>query len=224
MPINSNYKIIFVHIPKCAGTSVEKFLGMANITNLFSYKPIKATTLKYDKSKFSKEELFNFENVTPQHLTAVELRKILDPDVFNSFYKFSVVRNPYDRLVSEYYYIHETPSEKTKPFRGEGFDVFLETVFKLPEEEQLALFDGHLQLQSNYIVDKDDKILVDEVFKIEDITACEKKLQSIVGTERTLPHSRPTTENEVMKLLSKEQKNFIYSKYEKDFVLLGYDR
>lgn len=62
-------KLIFVHIPKTAGTSLCTALyGDTNI-----------------------------------HLTASELR-FIDKEKFDSYFKFAVVRNPWDRLCSAYFY------------------------------------------------------------------------------------------------------------------------
>ena len=38
-----------------------------------------------------------------RHFTVLDI-KTLFPNLFNKYYKFSFVRNPYDRLLSEYYW------------------------------------------------------------------------------------------------------------------------
>lgn len=62
-------RTIFIHIPKCAGTSINHTL--------------------YGHSTW--------------HWTAAELR-FINKKKFNRYFKFSVVRNPYDRLYSTYLY------------------------------------------------------------------------------------------------------------------------
>lgn len=224
MPINSKYKTIFVHIPKCAGTSIEKYLGMSTIDNLFSYKPIKLTTLKYDTASFTEEELKQFEEVTPQHLTATQLKKIIPEKIFNSYFKFSVVRNPYDRLLSEYAYIHETPTTKTSRFRNLSFADFIDEVFALDSISALTLFDGHLNNQSDYIYDEKDNLLVDQVYKVEELNACITKLQQLSSSTRTLPHSRATSFSSDEDFFTQINKDKIYERYERDFILLNYTR
>ena len=70
--ISHKHKCIFIHIPKCAGTSVE----------------------------------VNFSNKHSNHCpVAVFARKY--PRKFKNYFKFSFVRNPFDRLVSVYaYYVN----------------------------------------------------------------------------------------------------------------------
>ena len=62
--------IIFIHIPKAAGTSIAN-------------------------------EIYGKRN---GHLTASQVVKILGKDEFNRKFSFSISRNPYDRLVSSYFY------------------------------------------------------------------------------------------------------------------------
>jgi hypothetical protein len=71
------YKLIYFHIPKCAGVSVRRAIGI-------------------DK----KSHNFPFTNVSVG--LAIDVRAQTDDNVYNSFHKFSIVRNPYERMVSLY--------------------------------------------------------------------------------------------------------------------------
>ena len=83
--INHKHKFIFIHIPKTAGESIE-------VT--FQAKG----ELKYWAS-------FDHTNHEPlQHLTANEIKKRLGKSEYNKYYKFSFVRNPFSRCVSEYFW------------------------------------------------------------------------------------------------------------------------
>jgi len=66
-------KIIFIHIPRTGGTSVEKY---------FNFKPSVDWKIK-----------------TAQHLT---LKEYGDHYELDDYFKFSIVRNPWDRLISWY--------------------------------------------------------------------------------------------------------------------------
>ena len=76
--INHKHKCIFLHIEKNAGTSVEKHL------------------LGYDMWE-------NLETRAFKHLTVERAKKIYKRH-WNEYFKFSIVRNPWDRWVS--YYAH----------------------------------------------------------------------------------------------------------------------
>ena len=70
--ISDIYKFIFLHIPKTGGTSIEKYI-----------KP------------------YCFR-VGHHHLPAKRMEKRLGPQKFNQYFKFTFVRNPWDKYVSEY--------------------------------------------------------------------------------------------------------------------------
>lgn len=69
MPISFKHKIIFIHIPKNAGTAITNGLDMTDIGHHYP---------NYYKTKYPKE--------------------------WDTFVKFAVIRNPWDRVVSNYEY------------------------------------------------------------------------------------------------------------------------
>jgi hypothetical protein len=48
------------------------------------------------------EKLFNYEGI--KHQRPIELINILGQTTWDSYFKFTFVRNPWDRTVSEYFY------------------------------------------------------------------------------------------------------------------------
>lgn len=84
MPISSTLHTIFIHIPKNAGESIERTLDMYGGNPLETFWGV-------------------LENRSVlQHLTAVQVRERLLSDVWDQYFKFAVVRNPWSRAVSEY--------------------------------------------------------------------------------------------------------------------------
>lgn len=69
-------KLIFIHLPKCAGTSIEMAL--------------------------TGESWHRGESQREQHLTAAETRESYGDDIFASYFKFAIVRNPWDLLIAYY--------------------------------------------------------------------------------------------------------------------------
>jgi Sulfotransferase family len=74
-------KYVFIHIPKCAGTSIHHALNCLHT----------ARSLPIEKPKYHK------------HSKAIHVRKVLGREWDNSF-KFSFVRNPWDLMVSSYHW------------------------------------------------------------------------------------------------------------------------
>lgn len=151
MPISHSKQCIFVHIPKNAGTTIERCMGMQNSESLYS-------TRKNKKYK-----------VCPQHLYAAEILELM-PNASEYFW-FTIVRNPLDRLVSEYHYIKSTKCAASK-FASLDFSNFVNCLH-LPAAERAFIFDRHLEPQVNFIQGVDNI----EIFKFEQLNACFKMLQ-----------------------------------------------
>lgn len=80
MFINHKHKFIFVHVPKNAGTSIRNSFDING----------------YDKKVVRRKY---------PHYSCSEIKEYCGDTTWNNFYTFSVVRNPYDRMVS-YYHFH----------------------------------------------------------------------------------------------------------------------
>lgn len=144
MPVSLKYRTILVHVPKTAGTSIEKVLGV-----------------------YGRPECLHglINNTYMQHLTAEEIVVLMGKSLYQKFYSIAFVRNPWDRCVSEYAYLKKAGH----PFvAGLTFSQFID---KLPAK-QGALpkhIYQHLRPQSDYIIDKDGNSLVDYVASFEDL-------------------------------------------------------
>ena len=95
MPYLKEHNLIFIHIPKTGGTSIEKAFGI--------YR-------KWDYSKLihTKESVKNGITTAPQHWTPDLIEQYLGREVYNNSTKFTIVRNPYTRVLSEYFYRHKS--------------------------------------------------------------------------------------------------------------------
>jgi hypothetical protein len=85
MPIYHKYKAIFIHIPKSAGTFIHE-------------KVFK------ESSRMSKEILFGWDRSQPLNHASYNKVCELTKNLYLDYYTFAFVRNPYDRLVSEFFY------------------------------------------------------------------------------------------------------------------------
>ena len=84
--ISFDKKFIFVHINKTAGTSIEKALSNYGVRKLEENSDLELE-LTYKQS---------------QHFNTEEYKKHLG-DGYDDYYKFTIIRNPFDRVVSYYY-------------------------------------------------------------------------------------------------------------------------
>lgn len=217
MPVSHEYKTIFVHIPKTAGTSIEEVFNCTNIENLYSTERSFKLVLPYN---FKTSEIKDTALLkTPQHLTLSELKDLLPHEVYTNYYKFCVVRNPYKRLASEYFYRLNTYFiTRTSNFYIPSFEVLVNKL-NLPQKERIIDFDGHLELQSNYINED-----INDIFYYEQIDVCFNKIFSIKQKEVKIPHKRKNPFSKpYQELYTPELQEKVYNFYKEDFIRFGYD-
>ena len=124
MPICSERKLAFVHIPKTAGSSITRLLGMTTRDHFFE---VNYTAYTVDGVTYA-----------PQHLTPALLADLV-PD-WDQYTTFCFTRHPYAKAVSEYYFLRKDIGHKrTRIFRK--VRVFIEPLFRRWIGRQLALKD-----------------------------------------------------------------------------------
>ena len=96
-------KFLFIHIPKTGGNSIQKSLVDYSEDEIVVKLPVQdginrfAISSKYDVKK---------------HSTLLEYKNKIDADLYSQIYKFSVIRNPWDRVVSLYFHSYRTWNKK----------------------------------------------------------------------------------------------------------------
>lgn len=152
-------KCIFIHIPKAAGTSVLAALGK-----------------KSEKGR---------DHVTWQTYKKASSRK------FNEYYKFSFVRDPYSRALSAYHYILKGGNQGAEDMQTaqsmeqyDDFDDFVEKgLWK-------GAFRSHLLFhpQSCFIMDADDRLMVDYLGHFETLEDDFKIVADKLGIDSPIAH------------------------------------
>ncbi|MGB3516786.1 MAG: sulfotransferase family 2 domain-containing protein [Elainellaceae cyanobacterium] len=136
MIVSHKHKFVFIKTAKTAGTSIEialsKFCGDDDIIT-----PITPVDEELRKSlgyrTAQNYTTVDGEDIRP-HVAARRVRKLISRRVWNQYYTFCFERNPWDKIVSLYYYrFRKGPrpsindfikSEQNKRFRRKGFDLY----------------------------------------------------------------------------------------------------
>lgn len=142
---NNDINVLFIHIPKTGGSSIEEYL---------SYK----YNIKLDNSSlylFTQDKRLLNENMkinsSLQHLTynqIVENRKVLNIH-FDNIKIITIVRNPYERIVSDLFFYHLITKDTSK-----------ETVFDIINQYlESKKYDNHNIPQHNFITNDNQEII-----------------------------------------------------------------
>ena len=110
MIISHKHKFIFMHTPKCAGSSIEVSLAsVGDEGDLIG--PVTSEGLPDDyKHPNTFEEHQEETGGIYNGMRAEEIKNYIGDDIWNEYFKFSVVRNPWDRAIS---FWHWRDREKT---------------------------------------------------------------------------------------------------------------
>jgi hypothetical protein len=197
MPISDKYKIIFIHIPKCAGVSMWQALDIPNIESQSNLVSLSAPIL--------------------QHLLPKQLKgKYIDEKRWRSYKKITIVRNPYDRVISDYFWMKENA-----PHLITGtFDDFLELredVITNNKYDQNIYFDHFYPMHFYF-----DKIKYDHVLRFENLEKEYEKVRKLYKIPNLLPKNNQSLRDDFK--LDKQQKEKIYKIYEEDFLKFGYKK
>ena len=174
-------KCLFVHIPKAAGQSIESvFVSRQGL----SWQQRGALLLKPNQDP---------ANGPPRlaHLTAAEYVRLghMSEQQFGEYFKFSFVRNPWARMVSEFKYRQGLGEQA---YQGK-FKDFLFKRFPLPSADNYALAkDGyrHVLPQWQFLYDEKGEQLVDFIGKFENLQGDFNRVcQRLQIPEQTLPHN-----------------------------------
>ena len=109
--ISLRKRFLFVHIPKTAGNSIQSVLR--------DYSEDELVALRTEQDGIERFGLRNPKYKIKKHSTLSEYRNALDDEQFRNLYKFTCVRNPWDRMVSYYFTPTQNPETwNRKKFRG----------------------------------------------------------------------------------------------------------
>jgi len=103
------------------------------------------------------------------HMTADQIRSYIEPDIWNNYYKFCFERNPFDKVVSHYY-------QREKP-KGVSFKDFVHS----------ERFD---QITGFEMYSKGGNILVDKIYKYENLESSLHEISERIGCKIELPEIR----------------------------------
>ncbi|MEQ8925245.1 MAG: sulfotransferase family 2 domain-containing protein [Fulvivirga sp.] len=208
MLISHSKKFIFIHVYKVGGTSISTVLSKYCDYSFW-------TASKINKVKYLfklKPRIFHTD--FPHHISANDLREKIPDSIFNSYYKFAFVRNPWDWQVSLYNFMLKYEKHPQHVFikRMKNFDEYLDW----------RIIDG-LALQKELLTNGQDDLLVDKVGKLENFQHDFDKICSKIGVVNTqLSHDNKSTYDSYKNYYSKETYDMVKEAFKEDITYFSY--
>lgn len=205
--VSHKYKCIFVHIPKAGGTSIEQLIWPS--LNDRSEATLWMGFIDKYNNKYQTGGL--------QHLFATQIRQELGEVVFSKYFKFTMVRNPWDKIVSQYVFMKKR--KDLREFIGMETDDGFKTYLALIQKHTHVQWDS----QYKFILDTNGEQLVDFIGRFENFNdEVYKVLDSINIKTKKIPHIKKSTRSNYRDYYDEESKEIVSHIYKKDIELLDY--
>lgn len=194
-------KLMYVHIPKTGGTSVEKY-GKKHGINWGRHMKFPTPKKKINSPYW--------------HLPPTLFNGKKSP--YNGKKLFTIVRNPYDRAISEYKYRIEIWSKKKNNVSKKGLNNFIRNLEREIKKNKYC-FDSHVIPQHEFIDEDTEVINLENIEK--DFPLLMKKYNL---PEEKLPKTYKTSSKVTKNDLDEKSIEILNKIYDKDFKKFGYDK
>lgn len=204
MLISHKLKCIFIHIPKAAGSSMDKLLQHNDPSATRIIADLPATHIAH-KGK---------------HCFATDLKEYLPDNIWRSYFKFAFVRNPFDRLVSWYHMCLQKPDEEYRQYIVQNTTSFEDFIIKsdnFPGRAKMLSFN-----QVEYICDQKGNLLVDFIGYFENIDSDFNKVTSALGIKNEITCFNRSEHKNYREYYSDKTINIVNERFHKDLVRFSY--
>ena len=232
MILSHTHKFIFICASKVGTTSMEEVL-----------RPLQEGA-EYDFGSPG-------ARIVPKHIPPAILRGALPEKIWNEYFKFVFVRNPWDWFISQWFYNSvpaiDAPSSSLRRVRAGARDALRERRLRPRQNEPARLIrrgdelrpedvDATFEVlklfkqlpgrdglyQSNSVYDMDDRPIVDYVGRYETLEADFDEITRHLGLDLQLPHLNSTEHRDYRSYYSAETRERVAELWAVDIENFGY--
>jgi hypothetical protein len=180
-----------------------------------------------------------------KHIPPFILRSMLGPAVWEDYFTFCFVRNPWDWFVSQFFWnwtpdpiskkalLHSPVQTVREYWAKQEVRQELRTLDRFSEKEihetyellgrYRGIYEADSLFQYNYVYDPGDRRLVDFVGRFERIEDDFSRAMNRIGIEEHLPHRNPTDHRDFRSYYTPDTAELIGELYKKDVEEFNYE-
>jgi hypothetical protein len=188
--ISFQKRFLFVHIPKTAGNSIQSVLR--------DYSEDQLVALRKEQDGIERFGLRNPNYKVKKHSMLSEYHDALGDEQFRKLYKFTCVRNPWDRMVSYYF----TPTQNPETWNRKQFREIISKAVSVAD--YLRLDNGEEDPFGN----------VDYIMRFENLADDFRTVCTAIGiSPLTLPQYNRSTREHYSKYYDDELREFVRTRF-----------
>ena len=195
-------KLLFIHNQKVAGMSIEQFM----LNSL------------------------NGQKLLERHSYAEDGIKLIGIERWEEYYSFGFVRNPWERLVSWYVMINETPPMGPNLLwdyvhnNSKSFEEFIVNCTEQSSERDGYIYrKSFIRPQFDYFTDKDGILRTTFIGRFENLQDDFDKVMTSVGLQKhKLPVVNKTRDKDYKSFYNKNTREIVAERFKKDINYFGY--
>jgi hypothetical protein len=232
MIISHTHKFIFIKSEKTAGTSIESALsrycsGNDVVTPINDYRHNRDEKGEFIHQSMNADEFIQLNLPNLQHVDALTIKSKVPAEIWDSYFKFSITRNPWDKVISDFYWKKRqdpaiNPRKRFYNYLGVPFNELGELKKTFSEFLQSGEWGNNDRF---YIID--DQLCVDYVIRYENLLEDLGEVCRTVGLEAcTLPRLKSGLRRKryhYSEYYDEESKEIVAEAHKNDIRLLGYE-
>ena len=199
MLVSDDHKLVFVHIQKTGGSTVQRLLEK-HIPDL------RSILTRHDFASRGMQEL----------------------EGWNDYFRFAFVRNPWDRLVSWYSMVTTYPRGGNQLWRyvRENSSTFEEFIYNCTDEVKIkkGVYYSFAYNQLDYVTDESGDLLVDFIGKLENFERDLPEVFSRIGLElEAIPRKNSSDHRHYSAFYAPDTEMIVRERFKRDIEYFGYE-
>lgn len=216
--INKSHQFVFVHIPKAAGSSIAKYYRqLSRVNDIEIGASISGTTTVPDAI---------WKHEIGKHAPYHRIKRFLaDDPLKKDYFSFCFARNPYDRVISTFFFLKKWLPNNTEVQARDIFEGFNDVNDMVSSDFwRNSDIDNMFKPQCFWVTDEGGKVIIDFHGKVESLKDGIHYVNRQIGVDLPDFDIRINVKKRQIFTpgLNKESINIIQQRYQQDFDLFEY--